>query len=304
MQTIPRAHAMKVLPRCFVVFIAATVLAGCATGFPQASGPFDAPDGLDGPSVLALSVSAHGGDLRKRPGDLNYSSDGRWYSLIQRIQPVVSDAGYRVKSQALYSPSQGLYAVRHEGPKGVKQVVRTAGAIEVYYNGVRVTEPDTLSATAMTSDAFELFHFGPTFLTARATRVVRMPDAIEEGQRYLRVQADIAPGFGDAANDKVVAWFDPETYLLHRVHMTLNGFSATQGAHVDTTLTGYRDLGGVMVPTRFHERVRGPLQINAHTWRVTGMDADRGWQPRDVADGRFTGPAKRLAAPMGSLPTD
>ncbi len=289
---------MNALTRCFVVVVAGALLAGCATGFPKASAPFDAPDGLDGRAVLARSLSAHGGDLRTRPGDLNYSSDGRWYSLIQRIQPVVSDAGYRVTSQARYSPSQGRYAVRHEGPKGIKQVVRTAGAIEVYYDGVRVTDPDTLSATAMTSDAFELFHFGPSFLNARATRVVRMADASEAGRRYLRVLVGIAPGFGEAASDQVVAWFDPQTYLLYRVHLTLNGFRTTQGAHVDTTLTDYRELGGVMVPTRFHERVRGPLQIDAHTWWVTGMDADRGWQPGEVADGRFTGSAARPAGPM------
>lgn len=289
---------MNVLTRCFVVVIAGALLAGCATGFPKASAPFDAADGMDGPAVLARSLSAHGGDLRQHAGDLNYSSDGRWYSLIQRIQPVVSDAGYRVTSQARYSPSQGRYAVRHQGPKGVKQVVRTSGAIEVYYDDVRVTDADTLSATAMTTDAFELFHFGPSFLNARATRVVRMPDASEAGRRYVRVLADIAPGFGDAASDQVVAWFDPQTYLLYRVHMTLNGYRTTQGAHVDTTLTDYRKLGGVMVPTRFHERVRGPLQIDAHTWWVTGMDADRGWQPGDVADGRITGAAARPAAPM------
>lgn len=290
---------MKLLSRWPVLFVLGALLTGCATGFPKTAAPWNAPDGLDGRAVLARSVAAHGGDLRQRPGDLNYASDGRWFALIQRIQPVVTDAGYRVTSQALYSPSQGRYAVRHAGPSGVKQVVRTPGAIEVHYDGVRVTDPDILSATAMTSDAFELFHFGPSFLTTRATRVERLPDLTEAGRRYLRVQADIAPGFGDAADDRVIAWFDPQTHLMYRVHMTLNGFRTTQGAHVDTTLTDYRNLGGVQVPTRFHERVRGPLKIDAHTWWVTGMDADRGWTATDVADGRFSGNA---AAPATSLP--
>lgn len=289
---------MKVLIRCAVVVVAGVWLSGCATGFPVVSKPFDSADGMDGRAVLARSVEAHGGDLRKRAGDLNYSSDGRWFSLIQRIQPVVTDAGYRTTAQALYSPSQGRYAVRHEGPKGIKQVLRTPGAIEVYYDGVRVTDRDTISATAMTSDAFELFHFGPSFLAARASRAVRMPDASDAGRRYERVLVDIAPGFGEAANDQVIAWFDSQTHLLYRVHMTLNGFSTTQGAHVDTTLTDYRNLGGVMVPTRFHERVRGPVKIDAHTWWLTGMDADRGWQAGDVANGRFTGVAARPASAM------
>ena len=60
-------------------------------------------------------------------------------------------------------------------------------------------------------------------------------------------------------------------------------------------MTGYRALDGVMLPTRFHERVRGPLRIDAHTWWVTGFDADRGWQAVDVAGGAFTGAAARDA---------
>lgn len=289
---------MNLLTRWPVLLVIGALLTGCATGFPTTSTPWTAPDRLDGRAVLARSLAAHGGDLRGRSGDLNYASDGHWFSLIQKIQPVVTDAGYRVTSEARYSPSQGRYAVRHVGPKGVKQVVRTPGAIEVYYDGVRVTDPDILAATAMTSDAFELFHFGPSFLSARATRVERMPDVTEAGRRYLRVMADIAPGFGEAANDRVIAWFDPQTHLLYRVHMTLNGFKTTQGAHVDTTLTDYRNLGGLQVPMRFHERVRGPLKIDAHTWWVTGMDAGRGWTAADVAGGRFTGTAATPATPI------
>lgn len=286
---------MHVVIRSVVMLVAGLWLAGCATGFPRAAAPYAAADGLDGPAVLARSVAAHGGDLRTRSGDLNYASDGRWESLIQRIQPVVTDAGYRVTSETRYAPAQGLHVIRSQGPTGTKQVVRRPGSIEVYRDGVRATDTETLQAAAMTTDAFELFHFGPSFLAARATQVTRMADADEAGQRYQRVRVQIAPGFGEAANDTVIAWFDARTHLLHRVHLTLNGFPTTQGAHVDTTMTGYRALDGVMLPTRFHERVRGPLRIDAHTWWVTGLDADRGWQASDVADGTFNGAAARSA---------
>ena len=284
---------MHIVNRGLLVLVAAAWLAGCATGFPRADAPYVAADGLDGAAVLARGVAAHGGDLRTRAGDLNYASDGRWESLIQRIQPVVTDAGYRVTAETRYAPSTGVHAIRYQGPKGVKQVVRTPGTIEVHYDGVRATEPETLQAAAMTTDAFELFHFGPSFLAARATQVTRMADADDAGNRYQRVRVEIAPGFGEAANDTVIAWFDAQTYLLYRVHLTLNGFPTTQGAHVDTTMTGYRALDGVMLPTRFHERVRGPLRIDAHTWWVTGLDANRGWQAGDVAGGAFTGAAVR-----------
>ncbi|MDR6990271.1 hypothetical protein [Luteimonas sp. 3794] len=286
---------MHVVIRALGVLMAAAWLAGCATGFPRATAPYAAEDGLDGAAVLARGVDAHGGDLRTRAADLNYASDGRWESLIQRIQPVVTDAGYRVTAETRYAPAQGLHAIRYQGPKGIKQVVRRPGDIEVYYDGVRTTDPEILQAAAMTTDAFELFHFGPSFLAARATQATRMADVDDAGTRYQRVRVEIAPGFGEAANDTVIAWFDAQTHLLHRVHLTLNGFPSTQGAHVDTTMTGYRALDGVMLPTRFHERVRGPLRIDAHTWWVTGLDAGRGWTAGDVAEGGFNGSAARPA---------
>ncbi|NYZ61935.1 hypothetical protein H0E82_04020 [Luteimonas sp. SJ-16] len=260
--------------------------------------PYVADDGLDGEAVLARSVTAHGGDLRERSGDLNYASDGRWFALIKRIQPVVTDADYRVTAETRYSPSTGVHAIRYQGPAGTKQVLRTAQGIEVYYDGVPTRDAQTLAAAAMTTDAFALFHFGPSFLAARATRVVRLADAREGGRAYTRVLVDIAPGFGEAASDQVVAWLGPDSHLLHRVHLTLNGFPTTQGAHVDTTFSGYRALAGVMLPTRFHERVRGPLRIDAHTWWVTGLDADRGWRAEDVGDGRFIGAAAAPAEPL------
>ncbi|MDR6990263.1 hypothetical protein [Luteimonas sp. 3794] len=56
-------------------------------------------------------------------------------------------------------------------------------------------------------------------------------------------------------------------------------------------MTGYR----AQMPTRFHERVRGPLRIDAHSWWLTGLDADRGWRAGDVAGSAFTGAATKGA---------
>ncbi len=289
---------MSLLTRLLTTALTGLLLTGCATRFPSVSQEWQSPDGLDGRTLLDRSLAAHGGDLRDHPGDLNLATDGRWYALIQRIQPIVTDADFRVTSEERFSPSQQIYAVRHRGPAGVKQVVRRGGDIEVYYNGERETDPQRLRATAMTSDAFQLFHFGPSFLHSRATRVQRMPDARDSGKRYLRMLVDIAPGFGEADSDQVVVWLDPDSYLMYRVHLTLNGFETTQGAHVDTTFSDYRELDGVMIPTRFHERVRGPLQIDAHSWWVTGADAGRQWEVSDLERGEFSGAATAPAAPL------
>jgi len=104
---------------------------------------------------------------------------------------------------------------------------------------------------------------GGSFVKARATALERIPDARENGRDYRRLLATLESGFGEAAQDQVVLWIDAQNSRLFRVHMTLNGFETTQGAHVDTTFLDYRKVGPYLLPVRFHERVRGPLQIDA-----------------------------------------
>jgi hypothetical protein len=271
-------------------FLLVILLAGCAS-FPRATPDDRYDDGLSAEQIFDACMAAHGGDIREYPGDINLSTDGRWYKLIQRIQPIVSDAGFRVISEERYRPRDGLYSVHHEGPLGAKQVVRSGDAITVYYNGAREVEPVKIRATAMTNDAFRMFHFGPGFLKARASSMVRIRDARESGRVYRRLIATVRPGFGESADDQVVLWIDAESSRLFRVHMTLNGFESTQGAHVDTTFLDYRQVGPYLLPVRFHERVRGPLRIDAHDWHTTGIDLDRGWADKDIAGSTFVGTA-------------
>jgi len=283
---------------------ALALLAGCASvGFPpQPPAAADArfADGLDGDAVFARTLAAHGGDLRRYEGDINLSTDGRWFALIQRIQPLVTDSGYRIRSEERYRPSDGFYAVRHIGPKGVKHVVRRAdGALTIHDDGVVETDPARLRATAMTNDAFRMFHFGPSFFLGRVQGWARLPDAREDGRVYRRLLGTVRPGFGEAAEDQVVLWTGRDDDRLFRIHMSLNGFETTVGAHVDTTFLAYREVAGHLLPVRFHERVRGPLRIDAHTWWTTGLDSGRGWSEGDVDGGApFRGAA---AAPAAAL---
>ena len=118
-----------------------------------------------------------------------------------------------------------------------------------------------------------------------------MPDQREKGRNYRLLLATVEPGFGESSRDQVVLWIDVQTSRLFRVHMTLNGFESTQGAHVDTTFLEYRQVGAYLFPVRFNERVRGPIQIDAHDWHTTGIDLDRGWSAADIGGAAFKGAA-------------
>lgn len=285
------------MARLIVLALGSLLLVSCAT-FPR-PGAAPPPDGLSAQAIFDRSLEAHGGDLRRHAGDINLSTDGRWYRLIQRIQPVVTDTGFRVKSEERYRPADGLYAVRHTGPDGTKHVVRTPDDLRVAYNGATTQDEDTLAATAMTNDAFRMFHFGPSFFLGRTTALERLPDARERGRRYHRLLATLQPGFGRAPRDHAVLWIDAEDARLFRIHQTLEGFPTTVGAHVDTTFLAYTRAGPYLFPVRFLERVRGPLRIKAHEWHVTGLDLDRGWTAADVTDpAGFSGTAAAPATPL------
>ncbi|MCC7249181.1 MAG: hypothetical protein IT473_11220, partial [Lysobacter sp.] len=80
---------------CALVFLAGCARVRCPPDTPAAA--FD--DGLSGEAIFARTLAAHGGDLRQYPGDINLSTDGRWFALIQKIQPLVSDSGFRIRSE-------------------------------------------------------------------------------------------------------------------------------------------------------------------------------------------------------------
>lgn len=276
----------------------ALFIAGCA-GFPQPREGLQFDDGLSAEQWFERVMRAHGGDLSDDSRDFNLAMTGEWSSLIQRIQPLVTDADYRISAEERYRPSEDLYVIRHRGPEGIKTVWRRGRDIRVWYDGEPVKDADVLAATAMTTDAFELFHFGPSFLAGRATEMTRMRHGSEGGRRYPRLLLTIQPGFGQAESDQVVVWIDPDSHRLFRVHMTLNGFETTRNAHVDTTFSEYVEQGGYWFPTNFEERVRGPIQIHAHDWRITGRDIARGWRSEDVQGSEFSGAAAR---PAGTEP--
>ena len=274
------------------LLLAVVVLTGCGTTFPQPTHDQEFADNLTADELLARSIEAHGGDMRAFEGDINLATDGEWQRLIQRIQPIVTDTGYRQAAEQRYKPAAGVYGIRYTGPEGVKTIFRRDDEITVYYDGERTDDPERIAATAMTTDAYELFQFGPSFIQDRAIDLARLPDQRESGVDYRRVFATLRPGFGLAEEDEVVAWFHPDTDLLYRVHLTLTGFEATEGAHVDTTFEAYEQVGPFTLPSELSERVRGPIRIGVLDWWVTGHDVDRGWTEEDLRGPEFSGAAE------------
>lgn len=255
------------------------VLVGCATQFPSVdTEPLEnrslQPDGAN---IFERSRRAHGAvGMGQESGlrNLRVATTGTWSWLVTKIQPLMTDEAWRVDSDEYLDLAAGRYEALFTGPSGQKQVIRTSEAIEVFYNGVPSRDDDVLKATALTSDAAWLFYLGPRALENKQVSFTRLGDATDNGRNYFRIHSTVQPGFGYSEQDQLVFWIDPETFLVYRIHMTLNGFRNTRGAHVDVTIREYQRVGDQLLPKRLFERVRGPIAIDVHEWWTTAIEVN------------------------------
>ncbi|MEM1434459.1 MAG: hypothetical protein AAGG11_10425 [Pseudomonadota bacterium] len=251
--------------------------------------------------MFRASLKAHGGDRLALLNDVAIALDGRWKFLIRRIQPLVTDFRYRVRSEERLLLADRLYAADYRGPGGRKQVLRQPqvapdAATLVAYDGVASRDPDVRQSTALTADSFFLFTLGPLALAEHAAAFRLLGSRRERGRDYWLLHLDLVPGLGESAADEVVLWVDQETQRTHRVQITLEGYVTTQGANVDVTFRSFTERDGFLFPSAFFERVRAPIAIDAHAWCLTGLDINRGLTLADFDGGDWSGAAERPAA--------
>lgn len=286
----------------------AAALGGCAhrpAPIPTVNAAAGNP--VAGRALLARCVRAHGGRAAyERLHDVNVRYEGHWAALGPRLQPKLSDTGFRGGSEERYLVGGSGFTVgqHHRGTKGEKWVSHSPGSeVVVGYQGagagvVRSADPETLAAAALVVDAYTSFLFGPFFFEKRGAYVQKLDASIVIGGRTCdEVLAILRPGLGRSSEDRVVLCIDREDHLLRRVQFTLEGLEGTRGAQVHVDLMAHRRMAGVMWPTEFYEHIEQPVNLPAHRWRMTGFDAGRGYGAADLATGENAGFEGRAAAP-------
>ncbi len=275
-------------------------LPACAARFPT---PPAAP--VAGPSAAALlqrSIEAAGGDPYETLDDVAVRYEGSsWGSMVQILQPLLTDVDYRGLSEERILLSDSVVAQKHRAGAGEKTVFWDGEEVRVFYGSTAANDLPVRESSALVADAYALFLLGPAWLQRRGSDWTRLDDRTEDGRVYHRLHGRLRPGVGLSTEDRVVAWIDQDTGLLHRVHFTLEGFEATRGAHVDVTFSAYRQIAGRLWPTHFVERVRSPVDIYAHLWLLEGLDVNRGLRPADLGsttDPTWSAVATRPAAPL------
>lgn len=285
--------------RKMLVIVAVFTIAACAKTSPQfETAMLTAADGKSAQEIFDASFIRHGGKYLGQLNDVNVAVDGDWYYLITKIQPEVTDEAYRQQSQERILLSPNIYAVEYTGEAGTKHVYRSRQNIAIAYNGEQSNNLRKETASALTADAFYLFTLGPLALNKQVNTWQRLEDANEKGNSYYRINGELKPGIGRSESDFITLWIDKQSNLTYRMHITLEGFDTTKGAHVDTTFLNYKQVAQFTLPTHFFERVIGPIRLDAHEWWYTGMDINRGLKPKDVELLQWSNKARAPAKPI------
>lgn len=243
-------------------------LFGCVMGFTGCASLPDLskkqPLTAEAKNRIDQSAQAHG--KATRPIEVRY--EGTWYPIIDRLQPVLVDRDYRQNSVETWTPSTRTLRQVHSGPAGEKIVERSPTAIRVWRNGKPVTDSEELAAAALVADAYSLFLLGTPWLVERKAEFYAASDIRIGGKNFPRVLAVLRPGFGLSEEDRVLLTLDPATNLLHSVYFSINGLASTQGAEVEVFYRNYASADDLAWATDFYERVRRPLRIPAHRWKM------------------------------------
>jgi hypothetical protein len=264
---------------------------------PQGSG--SQPEAL---ALLEQSQQAHGKAAFAAIKDINVSYTGKWFDLITRIQPAITDTAFRQTSQERMLMRDSLIAQIHTGKGGQKTVIEDQRQIAIWYNQEPHTSPEQMAAAHIVLHAYQIFLY-PAFYVQRASVLQLAGSSVVNGRACDNLLAVLRPGIGNSQEDRALLCIDRQDKLVHRVWITLEGSEPSKGAVVSVVHDKFVEVGGVKWPSHFYETVVKPLAgLPAHDFSLSGLDVNRGLTKADFADGKFSDKAAAPAAPLPSTP--
>jgi hypothetical protein len=95
--------------------LALPALVGCSSPLPIVPAP---PRDAGAARVLRESAESHGLRAYRDLTDINIAYEGEWRPLIGRVQPEVTDTGFRGSPQERLMPRLGVSGQAYAGPRG------------------------------------------------------------------------------------------------------------------------------------------------------------------------------------------
>ncbi len=288
---------MKACMKKSLGFLFALLLTSCSSG-PRIHSTAVVASEPSATRLLSAAREAHGGRAIERVKDISVRYEGKWGAIGPRFQPELVDKKFRRDSEERLLLGPRLIAQKHHGPGGTKEVLREGGMTRVTYNGKAASDDITRQAAALVADAYQLFLLDPFYFDRPGVVLQIAKQSSVDGHLCDELLAVLKPGIGESNEDRVLLSIDRSTKQLRRLRMTLNGLASTQGAEVDVTFRDFRNVGGILWPTTFEERIRVPFDLHAHSWKLRGMDLNRGLSREDLSVDDWSEKARRPASAL------
>ena len=252
---------------------AAALLASCSS-LPVPGGATAGAPTEEARQILKQSAASHGDPWKGyRKVEVKYT--GEWSPIAERLQPRLTDSGFRKSSVETYQPATGKVRQVHTGPLGTKTVSRKRPGGEVSFNGITSSDREVIDSAALVADAYTAFLFGPSWLSRKGTGFKLIDERMLDGERCHLIEGRLSPGFGNSEEDHFIAWIGRDSSLMKRFQFTLNGLDSTRGADVDVTFSDFRKArDGSVWPGNFVEYIQRPLFAKAHRWHMTSLSLD------------------------------
>ncbi len=285
----------SIMPACAALLL----ITGCSS-MPLPKGAASQAEAL---ALLEQSQQAHGKAAFAAIKDINVSYTGKWFDLITRIQPAITDTAFRQTSQERMLMGDSLIAQIHSGKGGEKTVMEDRRQVAIWYNQQPHTSPGQMAASHLVLHAYQIFLY-PAFYVERASVLELAGSSVVGGRDCDNLLAVLRPGIGNSVEDKALLCIDRQDKLVRRVWITLEGSEPSKGAVVSVVHDKFVEVGGVKWPTHFYETVVKPFAgLPAHDFSLSGLDINRGLSKADFKDGKWSDKAAKPAATLPTLPT-
>ena len=273
-------------------------LAGCASTWP----PVPAGGGSSSARQrLGDSAEAHGAAAWAALKDVNLAVEGLGAAIGGQA------GGRSAPAQLRWLPATGVMAwqsasaAQPADPAPRLTMWRrwsSHNEQRAWRNGVPVSDASTLADAAQQADLLRLLWLGPAAWVDHPGVVNWAEPQTLDGRRCDHLHLTGAQALGGAAPGRMSLFIDRDQGWLRRLRVSVDGAGAGDDT-VEIDLAEHRRLHGVLWPLRCQvNRPRASLGSAPATWRLTGLDVNRGLQAGDISGPVWSGGA---AAPAQAL---
>jgi len=294
------------------------LLAGCAAPWPDVPTGRSASGSSSALQHLQSAARSQGLAAWRGLQDLSVTLSDTWWPPATLLQAGAAPTGPAgpITLELRLLPRDGLLALRQaqagDGGRGQRQLLQQQqqpdGLPQVWLSGQPVADAAARRAAAVAADLHRLLLLGAIALAEHPGPVHWAEPVSLDGRRCDHLHLLLQPGLGGGGGsgggsgiggDRVSLFIDREQGWLRRLRVSLTGLGLAVDQPLELDLSGHRRLHGLLLPGRWDASAPAALPGRTpQSWRLQGLDINRGYSAADLAQAPWAGRANAPAPPL------